>query len=185
MFFLLVKAEQSNDDAARTAQGGCQRGSSWRLDASSPQKQVDVVEVVVGRKGVCEREKRISGSRQASACGLYFWCVVCCALCMHSCARRRDPTLSSLPESRHTGEAMPTALSAQPFFCTRLPYAPIRDAPQQYSSLTRANTTQGILSYIRPTPELGHAAYITRLDMLLVNTTDQVRSPSRLLPLYP
>lgn len=122
--FLLVKAEVTRSRVMtmrpavlRVAASADRRGgSSWRLDASSPQKQVDAVDVVVGRKSVCEREERISGSRQASGCGLYFWCVVCCALCMHSCARRSDPTLSSLPESRHTVEAMPTALSAQPFF---------------------------------------------------------------------
>ncbi len=94
------------------------------------------------KKSVCEREKRISGSRRASGCGLYIWC----------CARRRDPTLSS-PRSCHTKEAMRTALSAQTYSVLAshtLPYVTHPNSTRPSREQTRPRVYYSILDH---TPE--------------------------------
>lgn len=98
-------------------------------------------------------------------------------------ARRRDPTLFTLSNVTRK-KLCPTAVSAQSFSMLA---SPIRDHTRPYAThpntrpCTRANTTQGILYYIRP----AHPAYITRLDTLLINTIRNPKPFPRLLPLYP
>lgn len=77
-----------------------------------------------------------------------------------------------------------------------LPYVPIRDAPNSTAPHPHESKSQSTrkhdAGYIRPPPHAAslhrykhyptrYATYATRL----VNTTDQVRCPSRLSPLYP
>ena len=114
-----------------------------------------------GAKSVCvcvrERVKRISGSMRAS--GLWSVFLVCCA-------RRSDPTLSSL-RSCHTKEAMPTALSAQPYSVHSvlpshtLPYVTHPNSTCPSREQTRPRVYYSILDHT-PEPSTCRIHYPTR-----------------------